>query len=529
MYSIGEDGVGLLKIDFLGLRNLTIIQEALRFIDVNQNKNINFSNISFDDVKTYELLASGETTGIFQLESPGMRRYIKELKPTTIFDLQAMVALYRPGPMANIPDFIKRKNNPKLIKFPDPRLEDVLKESYGIITFQDDLLLTAIKVAGYSWLEADKLRKAVGKKISAEMKKEHDHFVQGCITNGMKKDKAESLWNLFEPFAGYGFGKAHAACYATIAFRTAYLKAHFPVEFMTALLTAESRGTTGPIKNEKIAQAVTECKRLKLTVLLPDINKSGDEFSIENNVKIRFGLSAIKNVGDAAIKNILENRANGDFKSFEDFCSRVDLGTINKKTMESLIKAGAMDNFGKRAQLLINYPEIIDSSARKKKQNSQGQTSLFGDDEPVNQHTLMTTDFEDFTPNEKLAFEKEFLGLYLTAHPQMDNLLKIKSAITHELEILEEEKEQTAVIVGGIIESVKRIFTKKSGKEMAFVTIANENGISLECVIFPKIFDIYKGLLVKENVILITGKIDTKNDKPVIIVDKIQSFSNLSS
>ena len=197
-------------------------------------------------------MASGETTGIFQLESSGMRRYIKELKPTTIFDLQAMVALYRPGPMANIPEFIKRKHNPKLIKYPDARLKDVLKESYGIITFQDDLLLTAINVAGYSWLEADKLRKAVGKKIPAEMKKEHDHFVQGCITNGMTKEKAEGLWILFEPFAGYGFGKAHAACYATIAFRTAYLKAHFPVEFMTALLTAESRGTSGPIKMKKL-------------------------------------------------------------------------------------------------------------------------------------------------------------------------------------------------------------------------------------------------------------------------------------
>jgi DNA polymerase-3 subunit alpha len=529
MYSIGEDGVGLLKIDFLGLRNLTIIQEALRFIQVNQNKDVNFSNISFDDVKTYKLLASGETTGIFQLESPGMRRYIKELKPTTIFDLQAMVALYRPGPMANIPEFIKRKNNPKLIKYPDPRLEDVLKESYGIITFQDDLLLTAIKVAGYSWLEADKLRKAVGKKIPAEMKKEHDHFVNGCVTNGMKKDKAETLWNLFEPFAGYGFGKAHAACYATIAFRTAYLKAYYPVEFMTALLTAESRGTTGPAKNEKITQAVAECKRLKLPVLLPDINKSGHEFTIEENVNIRFGLSAIKNVGDAAIKNILENKKNGDFKSFEDFCARVDLGTINKKTMESLIKAGAMDNFGKRAQLLINYPEIIDNSTRKKKQNIQGQTSMFGDDEPINQHKVMTTDFEDFAPNEKLAFEKEFLGLYLTAHPQMDNLLRLKTAITHELEILEEEKEQAGVIVGGIIETVKRIFTKKTGKEMAFVTIANENGVTLECVIFPKIFDIYKTLLIKESVILITGKLDTKNDKPVIIVDKIQSFDNFSS
>lgn len=529
MYSIGEDGVGLLKIDFLGLRNLTIIQEALKFIEVNQSKNINFSNISFDDTKTYQLLASGETTGIFQLESPGMRRYIKELKPNTIFDLQAMVALYRPGPMANIPEFIKRKNNPKLIKYPDPRLEDVLKESYGIITFQDDLLLTAIKVAGYSWLEADKLRKAVGKKIQSEMKKEHDHFVQGCVTNGMKKEKAESLWNLFEPFAGYGFGKAHAACYATIAFRTAYLKAHFPVEFMTALLTAESRGTTGPAKNEKIAQAVAECKRLKVRVLPPDINKSGDEFTIEDNLNIRFGLSAIKNVGDAAIHNILENRNKGDFKSFKDFCARVDLGTINKKTMESLIKAGAMDLFGKRAQLLINYPDIVDSSSRKKKQNLQGQTSLFGDDEPVNNSKIMTTDFEEFTPNEKLAFEKEFLGLYLTAHPQMDNLMRIKSEITHDLEILADEKEQAGVIVGGIIEAVKRIFTKKTGKEMAFVTIANENGITLECVVFPRIFDLYKGLLIKESVVLITGKIDTKNDKPVIIVDKIQSISNFSS
>jgi DNA polymerase-3 subunit alpha len=530
MYSIGEDGVGLLKIDFLGLRNLTIIQEALKFIEENQKKIVDFSTISFDDKKTYELLASGETTGIFQLESPGMRRYIKELRPTTIFDLQAMVALYRPGPMANIPEFIKRKHNPKLIKYPDPRLEDVLKESYGIITFQDDLLLTAISVAGYSWLEADKLRKAVGKKIQAEMKKEHDHFVQGCVTNGMVKDKAENLWILFEPFAGYGFGKAHAACYATIAFRTAYLKAHYSVEFMTALLTAESRGTTGPIKNEKIAQAVAECKRLKVEVLPPEINKSGDEFTIEENTKIRFGLSAIKNVGDAAIKNILENRAKGDFLSYEDFCQRVDLGTINKKTMESLIKAGAMDIFGMRAKLLIDYPEIVDNTNKKKKQNKEGQTSLFGDDEAINNSSKKPlSDFEDFSMNDKLAFEKEFLGFYLTAHPQLDNLIKLKSQITHEIEILEEEKEETRVVVGGIIEAMRRIFTKKTGKEMAFITIANENGVTLECVIFPKVFDQYRSVLAKENVVLISGKLDAKNEKPVIIADKIHLFSTFSS
>ena len=530
MYSIGEDGVGLLKIDFLGLRNLTIIQEALRFIKVNQGKTVDFSTVPFDDKKTYELLASGETTGIFQLESPGMRRYIKELKPTTIFDLQAMVALYRPGPMANIPEFIKRKHNPKLIKYPDKRLEEVLSQSYGIITFQDDLLLTAINVAGYSWLEADKLRKAVGKKIPAEMKKEHDHFVSGCVTNGMSKLNAEGLWILFEPFAGYGFGKAHAACYATIAFRTAFLKAHYPVEFMTALLTAESRGTTGPVKNEKISQAVAECKRLNVEVLPPDINKSGQDFIIENNTKIRFGLSAIKNVGDAAIRNILENRENGIFISFEDFCSRADLSAINKKTIESLIKAGAMDAFGKRAKLLIIYPDIIDATNKKKKQNKEGQTSLFGDDDSKNSTPKYTSDdFEDFTTNEKLAFEKEFLGFYLTAHPQIDNLIKIKSEITHEIELLEEEKEQTNVVVGGIIETIRRIFTKKTGKEMAFVTIANENGVTLECVIFPRIFDQYRSILNKETVVVINGKIDTKNDKPVIIADRIKIFNNFSS
>ena len=529
MYSIGEDGVGLLKIDFLGLRNLTIIQEALRFIKENQKKDVDFSNISFDDTKTYELLASGETTGIFQLESSGMRRYIKELKPTSIFDLQAMVALYRPGPMANIPEFIKRKHNPKLIKYPDKRLEDVLKESYGIITFQDDLLLTAIHVAGYSWLEADKLRKAVGKKIPSEMKKEHDHFIQGCVSNGMSQKNAEGLWILFEPFAGYGFGKAHAACYATIAFRTAYLKAHFPAEFMTALLTAESRGSSGPIKNEKIAQAVAECKRLKVPVLPPDINKSGNEFEIEDGKNIRFGLSAIKNVGEAAIGSILKERTNKIFKNLEDFCSRVDLGAVNKKTVESLIKAGAMDAFGKRANLLINYPEIIEKAHKKLKQTQSGQTSLFGDSEGDNDFSPSPKDVEDFSPNEKLAFEKEFLGFYLTSHPQMESLSKIKAIVTHEMELLTEEREGTQVTIGGLIENIRRIFTKKNGSEMAFITLSDEKGIVAECIIFPRIFEQYKSLLSKDTVIVVSGKIDTKNDKPIIIADKISSFSNFSS
>ncbi len=527
MYSIGEDGVGLLKMDILGLRNLTIIQEALRFIKVNQEKNIDFSNISFEDVKTYELLASGETTGIFQMESPGMRRYVKELKPTAIYDLQAMVALYRPGPMANIPEFIKRKHNPSLISYPDDRLKEVLKESYGIITFQDDLLLTAINVAGYSWLEADKLRKAVGKKIPSEMKKQHDKFIEGCIANGMKKDKAEKIWLLFEPFAGYGFGKAHAACYATIAFRTAYLKAHFPVEFMTALLTAESRGSSGPIKNEKIAQGVAECKRLNLAVLPPDINKSDSEFSIENKISIRFGLSAIKNVGDAAVNTILKERNEGPFKSLEDFCMRVDISAVNKKTIESLIKAGAMDLLGKRTTLLITFQEVLENSHKKRKSKSEGQESLFGE-EKEEKAKPESHDFTEFSEEEKLAFEKEFLGLYLTSHPQMDNLLSLKNYVSHSINLLEEEQEGSRVVIGGLVDNLRRIFTKKSGSEMAFITISDENGLAVECVVFPKIFDQYKNFLVKDSVVIVSGKVDTKNDRPVIIAEKISTLSNFS-
>ncbi|MBI2028566.1 MAG: DNA polymerase III subunit alpha [Candidatus Levybacteria bacterium] len=525
MYTVGEDGVGLLKIDFLGLRNLTIIQEALRFIKENQEKSINLSDIPYGDKKAYMLLSSGETTGIFQLESSGMRRYIKDLKPTSIFDLQAMVALYRPGPMANIPEFIRRKHNPALIRYPDPRLKEILKESYGVITFQDDVLLTAIKVAGYSWLEADKLRKAIGKKIPSEMKKQHDQFIKGCIANGMIEKKAEAFWVLFEPFAGYGFNKAHAAGYATIAFRTAYLKAHYPVEFMTALLTAESRGTTGPVKNEKIAQAVSECKRLNVTVLPPDINKSQSDFMIEKKNSIRFGLSAIKNVGTAAIKSILDGREKGDFKNLEDFCSKVDLGPVNKKTFESLIKAGAMDSFGNRASLLISFPEIVAKLHKQKKQNEAGQTSLFGSDEiSVSVKTIQNA-VEDFSTNEKLAFEKEFLGLYLTSHPQLNNLMFLKSVISHEIELLVEEKEGTRVKVGGIIEATRRIFTKKNNHEMAFLLIGNEKGVTIECVVFPRIFSQHKSLLTKDSVVVIEGHVDTKNDKPTIIAEKISSVS----
>lgn len=529
MYTVGEDGVGLLKMDFLGLRNLTIIEESLRFIKINQERSVDFYAVDVNDPKTYELLGQGETTGIFQLESAGMRRYIKELKPTTIFDLQAMVALYRPGPMQNLPEFVARKRNPSLITYPHPDLTDILKESYGVLTFQDDVLLTAIKLAGYSWLEADKFRKAMGKKIPAEMKKQEELFIKGCLKNNITEKKAKELFNLIAPFAGYGFNKAHAACYATIAFRTAYLKAHFPVEFMTALLTAESRGSSGPVKNEKIAQAVAECRRLGVVVLPPDINKSESDFSIEDKTKIRFGLSAIKNIGGAAIETIIASRKDRPFTSLQDFANRVNLSAVNKKTIESLIKAGAMDEFGNRASLLISMPDIVSKAQETKKQTAEGQGSLFADEpnQPVST-TNGHVDVDDFTKEEKLMFEKEFLGFYLTSHPHKETLQLVKKINTHEIELLESEAEGTLVKIGGIIETSRKIFTKKTGAEMAFIALGDEKGITIEAVVFPKVYQQFRQLLIQDNVVVVEGKLNLKDDRPVIIADRITSAKNLA-
>ena len=524
MYTVGEDGVGLLKMDFLGLRNLTIIQEALRFIKENQNKEIDFQKISYDDPPTYKLLASGETTGIFQLESAGMRRYIKELKPTTIFDVMAMVALYRPGPMQNIPDFIARKHDPSRISFPDPRLEHILANSYGILTFQDDVLLTTIALAGYTWLDADKFRKAMRKKIPAEMKKQKEIFLSGAVKNGLTQKKAEEIFELIAPFAGYGFNKAHASCYATIAFRTAYLKAHYPVEFMTALLTAESRGSTGPQKNEKISIAVAECKRLKIDVLGPNVNKSLQDFSIEEN-KVRFGLSAVKNVGTAAITTILDARTTGEFKDLADFCSRVDLSKVNKKTLESLIKAGAFDEFGKRASMLFSITNIVSSITKKPVKKPVNQVSLFADLPQETAGPLIDgsiQDIEDFTDSEKLMFERELLGFFLSDHPLNYKLNTLLTFATHKISDLPEVNNGARIKIGGLISSIKKIFTKRSNEEMAFVSLEDHLGVSIECVVFPKIFEKSKSYLVKDAIVIMEGKLDFKEELPVIIVEGVR-------
>ncbi|PIT89404.1 MAG: DNA polymerase III subunit alpha, partial [Candidatus Levybacteria bacterium CG10_big_fil_rev_8_21_14_0_10_36_7] len=371
-------------------------------------------------------------------------------------------------------------------------------------------------------------RKAVGKKIPSEMKKQRQTFVKGSVKNGLTEKKAEELFDLIAPFAGYGFNKAHASCYATIAFRTAYLKAHYSVEFMTALLTAESRGSSGPIRGEKIAQAISECKRLNVTILPPSVNFSISEFSIEDNTKVRFGLSAIKNVGSAAISTILEAREEGKFTGLYDFCERVDLSKVNKKTLESLIKAGAMDVFGNRAALLASFPDVVNRISKEQKNKIKNQGGLFDDFKPDTssyEMMIIKSDIEEFSDKEKLIFERELLGFFLTDHPlnqELENILKI---ITHTLEELSDETEGSRVKVGGLLANIKKIITKKSNSEMAFVALENHVGVNIECVVFPKTFEVLKNKLIKDTIVIIEGKLNFKDGNPVIIVDTIDRLN----
>ncbi len=526
MYTIGEDGVGLLKMDFLGLRNLTIMSQAMAVIKAVRGEEVHLQKIPLDNKKTFAMLASGETTGVFQLESSGMRRYIKELKPTTIFDLMAMVALFRPGPMQVIPEFIRRKHNPGEVRLPDPRLKEALAQSYGLICYQDDVLLTAITVAGYSWGDADKLRKAVGKKIPSEMKKQKEKFIEGCIKNGLTRAKGEEIFTLIEPFAGYGFNKAHAACYAMIAYQTAYLKANFPVEYMTAVLTAESRANTGPARDDKIAAIVAECKRMGLPLLPPDIDKSHVEFTVEGG-SIRFGLSAIKNVGTAAIESILAARTGGKFKSLVDFMHRIDGGKVNRKTLESLIKAGALDAYGGRAAMLAGMTVLSEQVHKQKKSVAAGQVGLFDGEEGGKDPTAPTPlpDVPELAPAEKLAFEKELLGFYLTSHPleEATGLLARQGATP--IGDLAADHLGDRVIIGGIVVAAKKIMTKAGNNEMAFVKVEDLTG-AIEVVVFPKVYGRTSATWVRDTLVVVTGRLDEKEDRLLVLADDVKVLTD---
>ncbi len=515
--------IGLLKMDLLGLRNLTILENSIKFVKINRKVEVDLRKISLEEKDVYELISSGETTGIFQLESAGMRKLARELRPNKFSDIAAMVALFRPGPMDWIPSFIEAKANPKKIRYPHPDLAPILSETYGIAVYQEQCMQIANKMAGYTMVEADKLRMAIGKKKPEVMKKEKIKFINGCIKKGYSKQVAEKVFSLIEKFVGYGFNKAHSASYAMIAYQTAFMKAKYPVEFMTAVLTAESRGASGPVRDEKIAQAILECRRMKIDLLPPDINFSDVEFTIEDG-KIRFGLSAIKNVGTAAIEVILKARRDGGkFNSFTDFVKRVDLSKVTRKTLESLIKAGAMDRFGKRAALLAAYSEIVDRIHARKGKKDDRQVSLFDLDNQEESIEDNLPEVEELSKQELLLFEKEFLGFYLTEHPLTPVISLLEKKITHKISSLSAAR--STVIIGGIITQVKKIITKNGNNEMAFVKIDDFSG-SIELVVFPSVYERTKNVWFVDKVILVKGKISEKEDRINILVDDAKIFGS---
>ncbi len=536
------EDVGLVKMDFLGIRNLSILGRAVEYVEISTGNSIDLDKIPLDDTKTYELLGRGETMGVFQLSSDGMTKWLVELRPRIITDLSAMVALYRPGPIASIPSYIERAHDPSKIAFFDPRMKDYMQQSLGLLVYQEDVLLTAINIAGYSWLEADTFRKAMGKKIPAEMAKQKDKFIAGAIEHGMTEERSHALWGLIEPFAAYGFPKAHAASYAIVAYQTAYMKANYPVEYMAAVMTAEYGDA------DKIAAAIEECKKLGVVVLPPDVNRSGVGFTVEdltesspeelsrsigskedkqNGKGIRFGLSAIKNVGLLAIESIIKFRKDkGDFISLGHMCSFVDTRLVNRKALESLIKAGAMDNLGSRSGQLMILEQVLEEAHKNAKAKLTGQASLFGEDEDgFNSQvvTIAVPNVDEMPLDQMLIFERDLLGFYLHEPPYMDKLRNIKSFVSNGIYELSDEHVGKTVTLGGVLTEAKQIVTKKTSAEMAFIKLSDGIG-EIEGVVFPKLYEKHKVILQKDQVVIMEGKIDKREDKLSFVAESITVF-----
>jgi DNA polymerase-3 subunit alpha len=525
MYSVDENNAGLLKFDFLGLKNLSIIADSIQLIQRTTGITVNHDTIPIDDKKTFHMLAHGATTDLFQLNGEGMTKFLVELKPTSIHDINAMVALYRPGPIQFIPDYIKRKHNPRLITYLDPALEPILKKTNGILVYQDDLLMMAHKLAGYSWGEVDKFRKAVGKKIPEEMAKQKEKFIQGCVTHsGWPLKKAQEVWGWIEPFASYGFNKAHSVSYGRVAYQTAYLKANFPAEYMASVLTHEA----GDV--EKVAESIAECKRIGITILPPDINESFKDFTVikatEETKKdsIRFGLKTIKNFGEGIADSIIaERKKNGPFKTLADFLSRITDKNLNKKSLESLIKAGAMDTYGNRHTLLYNLDRLLtfNKEERAKESAQDSLFSLFSGDTHVSELHLEQAP-NNSNPTDNLLWEKELLGLYISGHPLDSFKHKLENRDVTVKKIKERSKDKAVVVVGGIIEEIKDIMTKK-GDKMIFMRLADLTD-SIECVVFPKVFEEFQDILMPESCIVVKGTFSTRNEGKSIVVDKVKSL-----
>ena len=509
---------GVLKNDFLGIRNLAILGNAVVIVEKTTGEKIDIYNLPLDDKTTFDMLARGETMGTFQLGGSGMTRWVKELKPNRIDDIMAMVALYRPGPMESIPEYIKRKYNPETVSYPDPRLEKILGASYGLLVYQDDVMLTAIELAGYDWMEADKFRKAMGKKIPEEMAKQKEKFYKGCKEYGkLKQEKIDELWRAIEPFAAYGFNKAHAASYGIVAYQTAYMKAHYPVQYMTAVLQAESGD------NDKIAQIVGECRRIGIEVLPPDVNESFRSFAMVSKPgekgRIRFGLTAIKNVGEHICEVIYQERKqNGKYKNLEDLLERIDDKDLNKKSLESLAQAGALDGFGfDRGSLLANTENILGYLRQHREKKTTNQNSLFSGTNFALDSKVTLKPSPDASLEQKLKWEKNLLGVYLSSHPFAYYEAQMKGKLTYLAEV-ESMARDTWVVAGGVVATLKKMITKK-GSIMMFVSIEDTTSM-MELLVFPKTYETTKDVWKEGNIVCVVGKTPKEDGENKIFVEK---------
>jgi DNA polymerase III subunit alpha len=514
--------LGLLKMDFLGLKNLTIIEKTIKIVKRTRGDDVDIEKIPMNDKKAFKLLQAGDTTGVFQLESPGMRRYLKELKPTEFGDIVAMVSLYRPGPMEWIPSYIKGKHKPKSVKYLHPSFESILKETYGVAIYQEQILQIARDFAGFSLGEADILRKAVGKKIPKLLAEQREKFVEGAVKKDQSKKFADQVFEkVIEPFAGYGFNKAHAACYAMISYQTAYLKAHYPIEFMTSLLCADFGNT------DKVVIEIAECEKMDIAVLPPSINESFSKFTVADDKTIRFGLSAIKGIGEGPVKEIIAARnEGGSFKTLNDFAERAPSHLLNKKLLEALARSGALDELGDRKQISENYEEISQYSKNFQAVNAKGQTDIFG---ALDESGVETDDCAfNLSPSEQTSFmeslkwEKEYLGMYVSRHP-LQGLKKYFSKKVVLADSVDRKKIGKIVKMGGLITDVKKVLTR-SGAYMLYGGFEDPTG-RVDLLVFPKIYKQYGHLFNEDQVVIMEGKLDIRREALQFMPNSVQAVS----
>ena len=516
------EALGLLKFDFLGLSNLTILRKAVDLIREHRGVAVDLDNIPLDDAKTFELLASGETTGVFQLESAGMRRYVRDLQPTSVFDLAAMVALYRPGPMDNIPSYIRRKHGQEKVEYLHPLLEPFLNRTYGIFVYQEDIMAAAIALGGFTGPEADTLGYAIRKKKSSVLRSMKDKFVTQAAERGVPPQTIDAVFKAFEPFERYGFNKAHATCYGLIAYQTAYLKANFTVEYMTSVLTAFRDNA------EKVAAAIAECRRLGIEVRTPDVHRSGLGFTVEGEA-IRFGLLAVKNIGEGAIQSIIDARQEGgEFRSLTDFCTRVDLRLANRKVLESLAKVGALNMLGHPAQILLGLDDALAAGQATQRDRVSGQTSLFdlaGDEATTLERPLPAT--PETPVRERLRWEKELLGLYLSDHPMGEVAERVGQYVTaYSGDLKDESLDGQRVVLGGIVTGQRTIITKTKST-MAVVTLEDLQG-TLEVVVFPRTYEQTLGQWRDGAILLVAGRVDHRGDEASLLADAVWDWDTVA-